>query len=405
MVRLPPPLLLPLLFACSSGKQTLGWERPGEAPASFPGDTFIPWHGGPAYFGRFQYAPSSSTALFPLSVWMQNPINAAGYRDVGVNVFTGLWQGPTEEQLGGITSGGLSVLCDQAGVWDAHLDDPSVVGWLSLDGPDNAQQRDDGGYDPCIPPEDVIARYQTLVDNDPRRPVFLGLGRGAAETEWVGRGECTGRTDMYPEYQRGADILSFHVYPVNNGGPLALAAAGVENLLAWSNHEKPIWFVAEASSIDGTARPAPWQIKAQVWMALVHGAAGIMYFCHRFEPSFSETDCLEDAPTAALLSELNAQINELAPVLNSQSVANGVSVSSSNAELPVDVMLKRRDGVTYLFAVAMAEGSTTATFNLERFPEHAFAEVLGESRTIGVTDGAFADDFADGAVHLYRISN
>ena len=139
-------------------------------------------------------------------------------------------------------------------------------------------------------------------------------------------------------------------------------------------------------------------------MALVHGAVGIEYFCHRFQPTFSETDCLDDAPTAAALTEINAQITELAPVLNTQSVSNGVTVASSDSAVPVDTMLKRHGGATYLFAVAMRGSDTTATFALRDFPANASAEVLGEGRTIEVTDGEFSDDLAGYAVHLYRIT-
>ena len=31
--------------------------------------------------------------------WMQNPVNATRFRDAGINLFIGLWNGPTEEQL------------------------------------------------------------------------------------------------------------------------------------------------------------------------------------------------------------------------------------------------------------------------------------------------------------------
>lgn len=138
-------------------------------------------------------------------------------------------------------------------------------------------------------------------------------------------------------------------------------------------------------------------------MALVHGAAGIMYFCHRFQPSFSETDCLEDAPTRAALLEINAQLGVLAPVLNTPSVSNGVSVVSSNSTIVVDTMLKRHADATYLFAVAMRDGTTNATFALRDFPPVASAEVLGEGRSIAVAGGTFSDSFEPYAVHLYEI--
>ena len=72
--------------------------------------------------------------------------------------------------------------------------------------------------------------------------------------------------------------------------------------------------------------------------------------------------------------------------------------------IPVDVLLKRRDGATYLFATQMRGGTTTATFTLARFPATASAEVLGESRTLPVTGGVFEDDFQAYSVHLYKIT-
>ena len=57
-----------------------------------------------------------------------------------------------------------------------------------------------------------------------------------------------------------------------------------------------------------------------------------------------------------------------------------------------------------LFAAEMREGSTTATFTLRDFPATASAEVLGETRTIAVTNGVFTDDFNSYDVHLYRIT-
>jgi hypothetical protein len=139
-------------------------------------------------------------------------------------------------------------------------------------------------------------------------------------------------------------------------------------------------------------------------MALVHGAAGIQYFCHRFSPTFSETDCIDDGVRATALGGINAEVTGLAPVLNTQSVANGVTVSSSVAATPIDTMLKRQGGATYVFAVEMRSAAAKGTFTLRDFPATASAEVLGEGRTIPVTNGVFADDFNSYGVHLYKLT-
>jgi hypothetical protein len=401
--------LVALLAGCDGGAQTLGWTlAPGPNASSLPGDTFLPWAGGPAYYRRWSHGPSPDASFFPVEVWLQNPTNAARYAAVGVNTFTGLYKGPTDEQLAGLADAHVATYCDRAGVWSAHLADPTIEAWTQPDGPDNAQQNASGGYDPCIDPAVVRAGYDAFVATDPTRPVYLGLGRGVADTQWNGRGTCTGMTDMYSEYAKGGDLLAFHIYPHEDGVPIETVATGVDNLRAWSADRKPVTATIEASDINDHGRPTPAELAAEVWMSLVHGAAGVQYFCHRFLPTFSETDCLDDAPTAAALADIDGRIRALAPVLNTPSVANGVTVTSSAPDIPVDVMLKREGGATYLFAVEMRGGATQATFTLRAIPRAAKVEALGEGRTLDVTPAAggvsFGDDFSGYAVHLYEIT-
>ncbi|HTA20351.1 MAG TPA: hypothetical protein VK989_13725 [Polyangia bacterium] len=379
-------------------------EAPPDATGAFPGDTFLPWAGGSAYYGKWAHGPSSDPSFYPIMVWLQSPPNATRYKNVGINFFVGLDNGPTDDQLMQLAKAGVPTICDQSGVWKAHAADATIAGWLQPDEPDNAQDDGHGGYDPCIAPATIVAGYTTMVANDATRPVMLGLGRGVSDTTWVGRGTCTGMTGMYTDYAKGGDILAFDIYPVNSGLPLEAVPAGVDNLIKWSGGTKPVIADIEASNIDNTTRPSPAQIRSEVWMAIVHGAAGTQYFCHRFTPTFSETDCLDDAPTAAALKSINAQLVSLAPALNSPPVGNGVAVTSSSAAIPVDVLLKRQGGATYLFATQMRAGTTTATFTLARFPATASAEVLGESRTLPVTNGVFKDDFEAYGVHLYKIT-
>ena len=377
----------------------------GGQTGMFAADTFLPWAGGPAYFAKWKNGPPSDSSFFPIAVWLQSPANAPRYKEVGINLFVGLWEGPTESQLTSLESAGVPTFCDQSGVWREHLGDSPIWGWLQGDEPDNAQAKEGGGYDPCIEPSAVVADYQQMVSNDASRPVWLNLGRGVSDTEWVGRGTCTGKTDMYPEYAKGGDILSFDIYPVNGGAGLEAVPNGVDNLRKWSDYEKPVVAIIEGSNIDDTTRPTPAQIESEVWMALIHGAAGIQYFCHRFSPTFSETDCLDNAATADGLERINARVTALAPVLNLQSVGNGVTVTYSDASQPVDAMLKRTPDATYVFAAQMRSGSTTAKLTLRDFPASASAEVLDENRRIAIVDGVFEDSFKSYGVHRYKIAH
>ena len=103
------------------------------------------------------------------------------------------------------------------------------------------------------------------------------------------------------------------------------------------------------------------------------------------------------------VTALNAQVKSLAPELNSANLPGVVTVASSNSAAPVEIMVKARGKVLYVFAAIARAGTATATFNVVGLNGRATATVIGESRTIDVTAGGFADDFAANAVHLYQI--
>jgi hypothetical protein len=271
-----------------------------------------------------------------------------------------------------------------------------IKAWMQVDEPDDAQW-DGSSYGPCIDPTVIQQQYNAMKASDPSRPVFLNLGRGVADTGWGGRGSCTGRTDMYPQYAKGADILSFDVYPVNDGLPLVYVANGVDNLRAWGG-SKPVYAFIETTAINGGVGPTTVQIKAETWMTIIHGATGTEYFCHVFQPVFIEAGCLAPA-IASALSAQNAQIVSLAPVLNTATVT-GTSVSSPQR---VDQITKRYGGATYVFAVNTTPNTTKGSFTLAGVASGT-AMAIGEGRSIRVSSHRFSDSFTGYATHLYRIT-
>ena len=106
-------------------------------------------------------------AYFPIAVWLQDPRNAEAYKRAGINLYVGLWRGPTEAQLAALKQAGMPVICHQNRVGLAHRDDPTIVGWMHGDEPDNAQEVRDPktgrrGYGPPIPPARIVADYERL---------------------------------------------------------------------------------------------------------------------------------------------------------------------------------------------------------------------------------------------------
>jgi hypothetical protein len=369
---------------------------------------------GRAPYAPWKQGPPATPGYFPIAVWLQDPATAARYKAAGIDLYVGLWQGPTEAQLAALKSAGMPVICEQNAVGMAHRNDPIIVGWMHGDEPDNAQPTTDPvtgkkGYGPCIPPAQIVSDYKRLQAKDSTRPIMLNLGQGVANDAWVGRGSGA-KLDDYATFVQGSDIVSFDVYPVagldkpDGENYLWYVAKGVDRLVQWTKDAKPVWNCIECTSIGSSKKATPHEVRAEVWMALVHGSRGLIYFVHQFKPKFNEHALLDDPVMLAEVTRTNRQIQELAPVLNSPTLTETVQVHSSSTQVPIDVMVKHHAGALYLFTVGMRNGQAQGTFHLNDLTKNATAEVLGEGRSLPVREGRFTDDFRPYDVHLYRIS-
>jgi hypothetical protein len=360
-------------------------------------------------YAKWQHGPPRDAGFFPIAVWLQDPRNADQYRAAGINTYVGLWEGPTENQLSALKAAGMKVICAQNATARKHLDDPVIIGWMHGDEPDNAQSLGGSkGYGPPIPASTIIEDYLKIRTADPSRPVMLNLGQGVAWDGYYGRGVRTNHPEDYPEYIRGSDLISFDIYPVAHSHPqvssnLWYVAQGVERLVKWAGGQKVVWNCIECTRIQSQQKATPSQVRSEVWMSLIHGSIGLIYFVHEWQPKFDEAALLHDPEMLRAVTAINRQITELAPVLNSPTVSDAVAVSPSDPQVPVAAMLKRHEGASYLFAVAMRGGDTTATFTLKGLAGEKKVEVLGEDRSLSARDGAFRDTFRDWAAHCYRI--
>jgi len=295
----------------------------------------------------------------------------------------------------------------------ANINDPTIVGWwMSPDEPDNAQPNGQGGYGPPVAPATLVTQYNAYKAADPTRPVWLGLGQGVAYDNWEGRGN-----NAPPEsgYVPASDIVAFDIYPYNNCGgdtneqatcgQFWLNAYGVDRLHQWSNRNQAVWtdFETTVISANSTAGPTTKQVQSEVWLALIHSANGIVYFIDSWNPSFREDAIFESQTMTAAVTALDAQIKSLAPELNSATIPNLVTVSSSNAAAPVDTMVKASGKSLYVFSAVSRKGSTTASYAITGMTGNGVANVVAENRTIDVKAGKFSDSFADNDVHIYTV--
>ena len=352
-------------------------------------------------------------SFFPIAVWTQDPQYASVYKENGINLYINIYGGLNREKMEHLRRAGMRVVAHQNEYALTQLKDTLIYAWINGDEPDNAQRnRTTKKWDPCIDPADVIREYRRIKKHDPSRPVYLNVGRGVAHTNWRGRGVCKGRTDMYPVsnngYLKGCDIASFSCYPVNTQEEevhenLWYIAKGIDSLRSWSNHQKPAWCWIETTRISEKSKrqPTPAEVKAEVWMALVHGAKGFGYFCHSFIERPADVALLNDPGMLQAVGAINREVAALAPVLNSPDTDGYARVHGGDPEVPIHILTKKDLHANYIFAVAMRKKPTRATFRVKK---GRTVEVIGENRTIRIKNKRFRDAFADYGVHLYRIT-
>ncbi|MEI8198037.1 MAG: beta-galactosidase [Phycisphaerae bacterium] len=345
----------------------------------------------------------------PIGVWLQDPRNAPKFKALGINCYVGLWQGPTAAQLAALEKAGMPVFCAQNDEARKPRWKQEILGWLQDDEPDNAQELPSGkGYGPPILPEKLLERYNAMKAADPTRPVMLNLGQGVAWDGWYGRGVRTNKPEDYPQYAKAGDIVSFDIYPVVHdrkeiAGKLDYVGRGVQRLVTWTQGKKPVWFCIECTHIgNAKVKATPEQVRSEVWMALIHGARGIIYFVHQFKPTFIEAALLQDEPMDQALTQINTQVQELAPVLHSPAPEQNATWDVAGQNPTAIAALTRRQGnATYVFAVGMTDQTIHVTFH--HADGKGSIDVLGEQRQITASKGQWTDTFTGYQVHLYRL--
>jgi len=347
-------------------------------------------------YAAWSNGPSTDPGWFPIGVWLQDPRLAPRYAELGVNTFVGLWQGPTREQLRLLKQADMSVVCGMNKLALEQADRTTIIGWMLEDEPDNKK----------TPPAKLQAASDRMHERDSTRPIWLNLGQGVANDRWKGR---LSPREWYPKYVAAADIVSYDMYPVTNmkranGDELLwMLGKGLARLEQWSRGQKPLWNMIECTRVhQAQLKPTPAQVQSEVWISLIHGSRGIVYFCHNFVPKTEPAALLGDPDMMAAIQAINARILRLAPALNAPSLKGVVEVQTNDPQAPVELMVKRLGGWTYIFAAGMRKQSVEASFEIQGLPAGTTVEVLDEERTLEVDAGRFKDAFGPFGIHLYR---
>jgi hypothetical protein len=376
----------------------------------------ISWEGGPDYWKRFPKADSvgwDDPAFFPISVFLGKPGHAPQLKGIGINTYMAAEHDGSA--ISTMTGQGMFVMAQQHEWTPAEVgSDPRVVAWFISDECEMGL----GGCDATTESgrlsqqQAYVAKVNAYTDG---RFKHANFGNGILQTYWA-------PTTMDDHVQlmdsSSADKYTYtspHIWGITPDSPAWPKGAKVASAASygWQADQmrkfqdpanlRPIWtfvetakpFLTEAGALTIT----PDQIEGAVWSAIIHEARGIAYFQHNNNGVcgvYSLVDCgqtLRDRVAA-----LNAKVRSLAPVLNSQSYRYDFANQT-------DTMLKVHSGDAYIFAgIGLLESPGTKTFNLPAGILGTTVTVVGENRTIPVTNGQFSDTFAaEHTHHVYRI--
>jgi hypothetical protein len=369
--------------------------------------------GGPNYYAQFNNPLPSSPAFFPLAVWgsyAHDMTNIAKDQAVGINTY--VWVADKSPAfMQNIREAGQHAISDSAlnsGV-ETHgwlLDDEvdMRIGTSACTSSNNARKLE--------LPNDGRFYYS----NYGKGVMFWGSDADAAacvnydevnsdDIYWFTDGGVCSSPSEGPRFYGLEGIRALtqaECRRARNYGDVVQEMRRLDALNASPRH--PIWnFVEVGCPFNNGMCITPAQARAAVWHSLIAGARGILYFQHNFSGpcrthhALRANDC--NQPMITMITSVNALIASIAPALNGPKLTSGFSANAN-----VRAVAKWDGQNFYVLAGSAANGGPFQGNLAIPCVGNATATVLGENRSVPVTNGAFTDQFADGnAVHLYRI--
>ncbi len=377
-------------ISCSDGSahnsESIGFDTPSSSIMLAPDGHFI-------VDGR---------PFFPLMQWLQAKSRIPYQSRLGINTFIGQGNGESAKDY-------LDE-CSANHVWGVPRFDPSVSGHSALLGWYWNDEPDLPGNDPSFPkmlPSELMQKYNEIRASDSGHPFFLTLTANFFSRfnpeDWM-----NGTKSWYYYYSNTADVVGFDYYmiygwckpewihEISDSQDEFMAFTGKKSTYQWIE-------CAKTSSQWCTGRGVyDYELRNEVWQAIIHGAKAIGYFTHSWEcPGYTQFCLSPELETE--LNRTNRQITDLTyPLLEGEQA--GISVSTDKQAGSIDLMSMRFNSTVYIFAVNTLREQVNADFkDIPVSADNAVAEVYEESRNLPITDGSFSDSFSQLAVHVYKI--
>ena len=270
---------------------------------------------------------------------------------------------------------------DQAVIRDVEIrrDSAALLGWYIVDEPEGIGKANE---------HEVRERYQIIKETDQDHPCSLVIMSPQAAAKYR---SCT-------------DVMWIDPYPIPHA-PVTYVSDCVSGAVKAVEKDKPVWCIPQAfdwnvwktGKVNQVHRPTPEEERCMTYLALVHGAKGIIYWAHTASRYY-----IRDYPDHwEAVKKLAGEMNLLTPALLTPSVEGRLTVTPHDA--PVDTMVKVHGGSTYVFVVNHSNESREVVFRLKGLTDGKRITVMFEGRDLYSESDTWKDLFKPLEVHVYRI--
>jgi hypothetical protein len=145
---------------------------------------------------------------------------------------------------------------------------------------------------------------------------------------------------------------------------------------------------------------APDEVRAEIWLSIVHGVRGYVFFPQVVAGSDPSNDGTP-ADVAAEITKVNTFVTQLANVL--QGAINPPEIKAT-APAPLQAGWRNAPTGMYFFVVNPVATTQAATIALTGTGNATIATVLNENRTVSISAGTITDTFAAFTTHVYVVA-
>ncbi|MGB9878303.1 MAG: beta-galactosidase, partial [bacterium] len=315
--------------------------------------------------------------FFPLGFYNAEPEDL---KDTGFNIICrdpgpGT---PGRDFLDRCEKSGIMVSVNLEGVLRAHLpwrapeairplmDHPAVFSWYTCDEPDHSQW--------TVPPPEMRLATKLIHKTDPNHPTWTVV------MPWAD-------SNIY-QYADTVDIIATDMYPIMDYNREVIRVGQATDVLRRAvKRRRPVFMVTEAS-----AQATPEEEYAMTYLAIVHGANGILYWNYQ--------DAKQNPIIWETMLKIGKEIKELTPVLTTPESKMAIKVENTK----IHFLLKEFNGKLYLISINTSEEpQNDVIFKMQFLKGIRKGKVLFENRQIKIVEGVLRDSFNRYERHIYEI--